>query len=105
MLETKWTKSSGKSQFSRSFLSSTVNDIRRKLLYGRNTLDCRKNEQKECQILQSRLLSWLFFENVKFNSRFVVVVDDCPVTSFDSWQLKYFDGRFGLEASVRSACF
>ena len=45
------------------------------------------------------------FENVKFNSRFVVVVDDCPVSSFDSWQLKYFDGRFGLEASVRAACF
>ena len=32
VLETKCTKSSGKSRFSLSFLSSTVNDIRRKLL-------------------------------------------------------------------------
>ena len=31
VLETKWTKSGGKSQFSLSFLSSTVNDVRRKL--------------------------------------------------------------------------
>ena len=47
------TKSGGKSRFSLLFLS----DIRRKL-YTVGTHSTIKNEQKECQILQSRLLTF-----------------------------------------------
>ena len=53
---TKWTKSGGKSHFSLSFLSSTVNDIRRQIIWSEHT-QLYQNDQKECQILQSSLLT------------------------------------------------
>ena len=45
--------------FSLSFPSPTVNDIRRKL-YMVRTYSTVENEQKECQMLQSRPLHFLF---------------------------------------------
>ena len=65
MLETKCIKSGGKSRFSLSFLDSIVNDITRKL-YTVGIHLTIENEQKERQILQSRLLMHLFNKHICF---------------------------------------
>ena len=49
VLEKKCIKSGGKSRLSLSFLASIVNDVRRKLTYGRNTLDCRNTSKKNAR--------------------------------------------------------
>ena len=52
VLETKCTKSGGKSRFSLSVLSSTVYDSKwhqRKAIYGWNILNCRKTSKKNAR--------------------------------------------------------
>ena len=63
-------KSGGKSWFSLSFLYSTVNDVRRKL-YTVGIHATVGKRAKECQILQSRLLS--------FNMGFGILIPSCVV--------------------------
>ena len=48
-----------------AFFSSTVNDIRGKLYMVGTYSNVEKNEQKECQILQSRLLTLTTEKNKK----------------------------------------